>query len=104
MAKEGLNKWNENAGENQIYMEPGTGPQRNIGPRMARVERPDLKKSIAEDYLVGSEPDEIAKGRNKAKADSDSMGPKYKSGGKVSSASKRADGCATKGKTRGRMV
>jgi hypothetical protein len=28
----------------------------------------------------------------------------YKSGGKVSSASKRADGCATKGKTKGRMV
>jgi len=27
-----------------------------------------------------------------------------KSGGKVSSASKRADGCATKGKTRGRIV
>ena len=28
----------------------------------------------------------------------------YKKGGKVSSASSRADGCATKGKTRGRMV
>jgi hypothetical protein len=28
----------------------------------------------------------------------------YKSGGKVSSASKRADGCAIKGKTRGRIV
>jgi len=28
----------------------------------------------------------------------------YKNGGKVSSASKRADGCATKGHTRGRMV
>ena len=28
----------------------------------------------------------------------------YKSGGKVSSASSRADGCATKGKTRGKMI
>lgn len=28
----------------------------------------------------------------------------YKKGGKVSSASKRADGCAVKGKTRGRMI
>lgn len=28
----------------------------------------------------------------------------YKAGGRVSSASKRADGCAVKGKTRGRMV
>ena len=30
--------------------------------------------------------------------------PKLASGGKVSSASKRADGCAVRGKTRGRMV
>jgi hypothetical protein len=29
---------------------------------------------------------------------------KKASGGKVSSASKRADGCATKGKTKGRFV
>ena len=29
---------------------------------------------------------------------------KYASGGSVSSASKRADGCATKGKTKGRFV
>jgi hypothetical protein len=28
----------------------------------------------------------------------------YKKGGKVSSASKRADGCCVKGKTKGRMV
>ena len=28
----------------------------------------------------------------------------YKKGGKVSSASKRADGCCVKGKTRGKMV
>ena len=28
----------------------------------------------------------------------------YKKGGKVSSASKRADGCITKGKTKGRMI
>lgn len=31
-------------------------------------------------------------------------GPKYAKGGSVSSASKRADGCVTKGKTRGKMV
>ena len=29
---------------------------------------------------------------------------KYKKGGSVSSASKRADGCATKGKTKGRII
>ena len=32
------------------------------------------------------------------------MAPRMKKGGKVSSASKRADGIAKKGKTRGRMV
>ena len=31
-------------------------------------------------------------------------GDSYKKGGKVSSASKRADGCCIKGKTRGKMV
>ena len=30
--------------------------------------------------------------------------PSMKAGGKVSSASKRADGCCVKGKTKGRMV
>lgn len=30
--------------------------------------------------------------------------PEFKKGGKVSSASKRADGCAQRGKTKGRMV
>ena len=34
----------------------------------------------------------------------DAMGNAYKKGGKVSSASKRGDGCAVRGKTKGRMV
>jgi hypothetical protein len=38
----------------------------------------------------------------KARAKIKSMG--YAGGGKVSSASKRADGCATKGKTKGTMI
>ena len=38
-------------------------------------------------------------------AEADDGGYKgYKKGGKVSSASKRADGCCVKGKTKGRMV
>jgi len=32
------------------------------------------------------------------------MGDKYAKGGKVGSASKRADGCCVKGKTKGKMV
>jgi hypothetical protein len=34
----------------------------------------------------------------------DTVKKAFKSGGSVSSASKRADGCATKGKTKGRIV
>ena len=47
--------------------------------------------------LSDTEPTGMRKG-GKVKA------KKYAAGGKVSSASKRADGCATKGKTKGRMV
>jgi hypothetical protein len=43
-------------------------------------------------------------GGGSAAGDTRFLKPKYKAGGKVSSASKRADGCCVKGKTRGRMV
>jgi hypothetical protein len=39
-----------------------------------------------------------------AAGDTKFLKPKYKAGGKVKSASARADGCAIKGKTRGKMV
>jgi hypothetical protein len=45
---------------------------------------------------------EIASGRKTRQQAKSEMG--MKKGGKVSSASKRADGCAIKGKTKGRMV
>ena len=50
---------------------------------------------------------EIAKYENMKKGGKVGMGMtknNYKKGGKVSSCSKRADGCAVKGKTKGRMV
>ena len=83
-----------------------TGPQMNIGPNMGR-EDVASKKTIekeADKYLgtsesdVSSAIDAYKKGADKAKAAS------YAKGGKVSSASSRADGCAIKGKTKGRMV
>ena len=70
----------------------------------------------AKDYLMGTEDqNKAAAERMKAR---DALNPDspltkmnkamgyggYKKGGKVSSASKRADGIATKGKTKGRMV
>jgi hypothetical protein len=44
------------------------------------------------------------RGGGSAGGDKKFIKPAYKAGGKVSSASKRADGCAVKGKTKGRIV
>jgi hypothetical protein len=46
--------------------------------------------------------EEAVKGMSEGRMDA--MGNAYKKGGSVSSASKRADGCAIKGKTKGRFV
>jgi hypothetical protein len=50
--------------------------------------------------------DVIAKDREQRKPSekTNPAGDTYKKGGKVSSASKRADGCCVKGKTRGKMM
>jgi len=67
------------------------------------AEMEDAKRSPAE-----REARQMMKDRAEAKAAeaayNKSMPSPYKGGGKVSSASKRADGCCTKGKTRGKMV
>jgi hypothetical protein len=47
---------------------------------------------------------EAEKSQKQYEAQDKQEGPGMKKGGKVSSASKRADGCAIKGKTRGKMV
>jgi hypothetical protein len=50
---------------------------------------------------IGPQPEQMRKGgRVKKKSETKT----YKSGGKVSSASKRGDGCAQRGKTKGRMI
>jgi hypothetical protein len=54
-----------------------------------------LKQRAEQAALAGEEPSGMKRG-GKVK--------KYAKGGSVSSASKRADGCATKGKTKGRFV
>ena len=73
-----------------------------------------VKKSLAES-MMGEAPDALARAAiadRAAKAGREAedevkremRGVKMASGGKVGSASKRADGCAIKGKTRGRMI
>ena len=47
---------------------------------------------------------EAARGYQRAQRTGQEFSPNFKSGGKVSSASKRGDGIATKGKTRGKLV
>jgi hypothetical protein len=56
----------------------------------------------AQDDKIKALEAEVAAGRKTKEQAESEMG--MKKGGKVSSASKRADGCATKGKTRGKMV
>lgn len=77
-AKKGLYK---KSGEATIYSR-----ERGLGPGMAAKRLEDRGVDIR--GLIANEP-----------TDSD-----YKKGGKVSSASRRADGIATKGKTRGKFV
>jgi hypothetical protein len=47
---------------------------------------------------------QAAQGWRKAQSTGGQFNPNFKEGGKVSSASKRGDGIATKGKTKGRFV
>jgi hypothetical protein len=63
-------------------------------PTMAKSARDDIKSGMK---MRESVPAKAREGEAYNEAG-------YKAGGKVSSASKRADGCATKGKTRGKMV
>lgn len=93
-----------------------TAPQMNIGPNMGRGNK--AAKDIAEKEAnnlpswmsisrspekVAAEIDAYNEGVNEGKVEKDrswNKAPMYAKGGKVSSASKRADGCAVRGKTR----
>jgi hypothetical protein len=73
---------------------------KNLGiiPRMMANAYEDKKDQISS--LTGE--NESLKAQIEAQKENKSKG--MKKGGKVSSASKRADGCAQRGKTRGKMV
>ena len=73
-----------------------------------------LGKRAYENVMGTKAQNEAADAREKARARAnpsgpeakfrDAIGAEYKKGGKVSSASKRADGCAVRGKTKGRYL
>jgi hypothetical protein len=74
----------------QIKAQGGFNPRFNS--ELSNTPAPALKLDLVDDKF-----EKLKKG-GKVKA------KKMSSGGKVSSASKRADGCATKGKTKGRII
>jgi hypothetical protein len=78
-----------------------TGPDRNIGPRMDSESIKNRKTLPGESATTSKKREgKWQAGFDKAKAETEGMGPNLKKGGKVSSASRRADGCAIRGKTR----
>jgi len=87
-------------------------PQRNIFQRLkdnvmgTEEQNAKAKKEMAEQDAKNPDTTQ-AKVNRMLKPEEKKKGGKissYKAGGSISSASKRADGCAVKGKTRGRMV
>jgi hypothetical protein len=87
-------------------------PQRNIFQRLkdnvmgTEEQNAKAKKEMAEQDAKNPDTTQ-AKVNRMLKPEEKKKGGKissYKSGGMVSSASKRADGCAVKGKTRGKIV
>ena len=71
-------------------------------PRMPMTPRPEVEEAAMAE--VQREKDREAMGRAYDEAPRRSMALGLKKGGSVGSASKRADGCAQRGKTKGRMV
>ncbi len=70
------------------------------GSHLGRMSKEDADLLKKEDERYGRE----RSGRSMGSKTSSMEDMGYKAGGKVSSASKRADGCAQRGKTRGKMV
>jgi hypothetical protein len=92
-----------NKAKNEV--KKSTGPEKNISAMTsARVgAKNKMKKDFVSGY--GRVYDMEEKRKNEYKTGSENVEPKaMKKGGKVSPASKRGDGCITKGRTRGTMV
>ena len=81
--------------------EAGAGRGKVNPPTVAEME--DAKRSPAEREARQAMKDKAAE-KAAEQAYNKAMPEPYAKGGKVSSASKRADGIATKGKTKGRFV
>ena len=79
----------------------------DMSPLPPPVKMPELKTKDTGDKMEVEIKSEKIKGYENAKPIKKGgaiKSKKYAKGGSVSSASKRADGCATKGKTKGRII
>ena len=81
----------------------------DVSPLAGMMTGEGLTGDLMRKGLVGVVPQAIARDAYSSKEEEErrkkqASGMPMKKGGKVSSASSRADGCATKGKTRGKMV
>jgi len=77
-----------------------SAPAAPAGPNPAQMRQMAMARRSA----AGAGPNRAKGGPVKAKPKAKPKAKMYAKGGSVSSASKRADGCATKGKTRGKFV
>lgn len=90
-------------GRGMAAIEDATG-MGGIFPKMAQAARDKDRRQAAELIAAQKEADMRAKIRTMSGKKKGGSIKKMAKGGSISSASKRADGCATKGKTKGRMV
>ena len=80
----------------------------DVSPLAGMMTGEGLTGDLMRQGLGGAIPSAIARdaysGKEEEKRKKEASGMPMKKGGKVSSASSRADGCCAKGKTRGKMV
>lgn len=80
--------------------------QREMGraKTMKNVNAQQSEKPPSKQSMQDAADEAMRRKEERAPTTRSTMGSVFKKGGKVSSASKRADGCAIRGKTRGKMV
>ena len=88
-----------------ITGDTGYGTSRSQGAVYAAGQAQDkLRKKTGDSFVDTVDDPSVRKARREAAAEERREARGMSKGGKVSSASSRADGCAVKGKTKGRMV
>jgi hypothetical protein len=95
---------NENIGDDVRARAMAAMAAREAGAEMPEAEEKPKAKPKTKPKAEPKKKTSSFEGRTSPFAGKTSVFKKMASGGSVSSASKRADGCAIKGKTRGKMV